>query len=152
MYVAATFKQTVEVELAVTALEGAGIAKHSILAVPVETKAHSGRLFDTTYASSGDSLLDLPLILGALVCLFGCIYGFILAWGPVVWGFIGGAAGFGAGLLIKLFALKRKRTTRGTGSEVVILVACDKSKAGLVCGMLRDNGALGASIAEGSAG
>ncbi len=151
MYVAAMFKQTVEVELAVTALEGAGIQKNSILAVPVETKAHSGRLFDTTFASSGDSLLDLPMILGALVCLSGCIYGYILAWGPVVWGVIGAAAGFGAGLCIKLFVLKKKRT-RATKSEVVILVACEENKAEFVCRTLRDNGALGANIAEGSAG
>lgn len=150
MYVLSVFKQSLQVELAVTALTEEGVAGRDILAVPVEKTIDKKRLFDTMYSSTGDSLMDLPMILAAFAALFGSIYGFILAWGPIVWGVIGAAAGFGTGFLIKLLIFKKKRTA-GHECEVILFIACRDDAAGRIKQIMRDNGALGVSLAGGTA-
>jgi hypothetical protein len=145
MRVISVFRQSIQVELAVTALEEEGFTKNDILAVPVEKALPGKKLFDSMYAQTGDSVFDLAMLLGALAMLFGSIYGFRLSWGPVLWGMIGGTAGFAAGLIVKLLLLKKKKTA-GLENEVVILVACDAGKTEQVKKLLRDNGALGVSL------
>jgi hypothetical protein len=151
MYVISTFDQTIHVELAVTAVEEAGISRKDILAVPIERTLLGGRLFDTMRTATGDSVFDLPMILAAFLSLFGCIYGFILSWGPVVWGVIGAFAGFAVGLSVKLLLLRKKKLG-GFENEVVILVACLDGKAEQIRQILRDNGALGVTISASDGG
>lgn len=150
MYITAAFKQSIEVELAITAMEEAGINKREILAVPIEMKRRIGGIFDTMRSSTGDSMFDLPMILAAFLALFGSIYGFVLNWGPVVWGVIGAAAGFAIGFLIKLLIIKSK-VSAGFENEVVILISCEEHRADTVKKILKDNGALGVSIVKGGA-
>lgn len=144
MYLVAVFRQSIEVELALTALEENGIRNGDILAVPVEETLCQPRLFDTMHSYTGDSVLDLPMLLGALTTLFGCIYGFRLDWGPVLCGIIAGMIGFGLGLLIKVF-MRRKKKTAACENEVVVFVACLAEKQERITRVLRDNGALGVS-------
>lgn len=150
MYVVSVFRQTVQVELAVTALEQEGIPKMNLLAVPIEKKSSGKKLFDSMYSATGGSVFDLPMILGAFTALLGCVYGFVLEWGPVVWGVIGGVAGFGIGFFIKLLVLK-KRKKAGCDNEVVIFVACGDNKTEQIRRIFSDNGALGTSIIKGRA-
>ncbi|MCO1603751.1 hypothetical protein [Desulfosporosinus nitroreducens] len=102
MYIVSTFDHSNYLELAITAIQMKGIAKENILGVSLDKKGEDRKLFDTLHSSDGLSLLDLPMILATLFCLFGGIYGFILAWGPILWGLIGLFAGFSLGLIIKL--------------------------------------------------
>jgi len=150
MYVVSVFRQTVQVELAVTALEQEGIPKMNLLAVPIEKKSSGKKLFDSMYSATGGSVFDLPMILGAFTALLGCVYGFVLEWGPVVWGVIGGVGGFGIGFFIKLLVLK-KRKKAGCDNEVVIFVACGDNKTEQIRRIFSDNGALGTSIIKGRA-
>lgn len=147
MYVMSVFHQSLQVELAVTALEQEGVSKSEILAVPVEKEMPRHKLFDTMYSATGDSVLDLPMALGALSTLFGCVYGFKLSLGPVIWGIITGAAGFGIGFFAKLLRLKGKKTTSHE-NVVVIFVSCNENKTDLVRRLLWDNGASGVSLVK----
>lgn len=146
MVVMSVFQQSIQVELAVTALEEEGVPKDRILAVPIEKKLRNGKLFDTMHTSTGDSMFDWPMIIGALLMLLGCIYGFVLPWGPVIWGTIGAAAGFGLGLAVKIVRLKKKGAA-SYENEVVIAVSCDKNEADKFRSLLMNNGALGVSLA-----
>jgi hypothetical protein len=145
MYVVSLFKQTLQVELAVTALEQEGVPKKNLLAVPVEKTMPGRKIFDSMHSATGESVFDLPMIFGAFVALLGCVYGFILAWGPVIWGIIGGVIGFGIGFYIKLLIVKKKKTA-ARENEVVIFIMCDQNETEHVKKVLRDNGALGVSI------
>ncbi len=147
MYVVSLFEHNLNVELAITALEKAGTPRDHILAAAVKKELPGGKFFDTMYVYNAKGQFDLPMILGALM---GCVYGFALRWGPVIWGTIGGIAGFAAGLLVKLAVFKKNRQTRHTG-EVVIVVACEPERADEVVRLLRENGALGVSRAGGAA-
>jgi hypothetical protein len=146
MYIVSVFRQSTEVELAVTALEQEGLSKKAILAVPVSMAAPNRRLFDSIRSSTGDSLFDLPMILGAFAAFLGCVYGYILKWGPVAWGVLAGLAGFVIGLLIKLLIIKKNKTA-GQNNEVVIFVFCNEGQSEKIKGILRDNGAMGVGFA-----
>jgi len=57
-------------------------------------------LFDSLHSSDGLSMLDLPFILATLFCVIGGIYGFVLTWGPILWGIIGIFFGLSLGIIV----------------------------------------------------
>lgn len=148
MYVISIFEQTVQVELALSALEEQGIHKNNILATSIEKESRKKKLFDSMHASTDESIFDLAMILATFSSLFGCIYGFILSWGPVIWGVICAFVGFSTGLLIKILFLKKKKKP-GCENEVVIVVSCIEHTAETIMRLLRDNGARGVNIIKG---
>ncbi|MHB8077085.1 hypothetical protein [Desulfosporosinus fructosivorans] len=94
MYIVSTFDHSNYLELAITAMQMKGIPKDKILGVAMDKRGEDLKLFDSIHSSDGLSLLDLPIILAALFCLFASIYGFLLRWGPILWGIIGIVVGF----------------------------------------------------------
>ena len=103
------------------------------------------KLFDSLHSSDGLSWLDLPIILGATGCLLGNIYGFLLTWGPILWGLIGFFAGSGVGFIIKFITTKKfnNRQKNGKSTEVVVIIECKEAQAEMVKDLLWDHHALG---------
>ena len=145
MYIVSTFDHSNYLELAITAIQMRGIAKENILGVSMDKRAEDRKLFDTLHSSDGLSLLDLPIILGTLFCLFGSIYGFVLAWRPVLWGIIGLFFGFCIGLIIKLITTKKydNRQKKLRATEVVLIIECKENQLDIVTDLLWENHALG---------
>ncbi|WP_143425229.1 hypothetical protein [Geobacillus sp. FJAT-46040] len=104
MIVIATFESHLFVELAISALQ-----EKEIFAVPLNRSAEPPRLLDTLHHANGFSFLDLAAILGTCLMLLGAIYGYVLAWGPIIWGIIGAVSGIGIGILLKWW-VSRKST------------------------------------------
>lgn len=79
--------------------------------------------------------------------MIGASVGFKLAWGPIYWGLIGAFAGFVLGFAIRLFVVlvvkKNKRVLKGKHSEVILIVDCEDTQAGLVEDILWSHYALG---------
>jgi len=144
MYVVSAFEHTVKIEMALTSIEMKGIPKANVLAVPLDPRAPAPALFDRIHSSDSRSLLDVPMILSALFALLGLIYGFLLAWGPVLWALIGMVFGFGLGLLIKLFTVKRgeKKQTKRLPA-VVVMVCCRDDQLQMVQDTMWAHAALG---------
>jgi hypothetical protein len=147
MYIVSTFEHSIYLELAVTAIQMKGIKKENIMAVPMDKKGEERRLFDTIHSSDGLSLLDLPAILGVFFGVFGGIYGFILKWGPLLWGLIAIAVGAALGFVIKLIITKKysHRQNGKSGTEVVVIIECIESQLEMVKDLLWANKALGVS-------
>jgi len=146
MYVFATFDHSNYVELAITAVEMKGITKENILGVSMDKRGENMKLFDSIHSSDGLSLLDLPILIAALLCLAGSIYGFLLTWGPVLWGIIGIIVGFSLGLIIKLIINKKynyNRVKKLKASEVVLIIECIETQAEMVKDLLWEHHALG---------
>jgi len=145
MYIISTFDHSNYLELAITAIQMKGIAKENILGVSMDNRGEDRKLFDTLHSSDGLCLLDLPLMLATLFCIFGSIYGFILTWGPVLWGLIGLFIGFSIGLMIKLITTKKydNRQKKLKSSEVVLIIECQETQAEIVKDLLWENHALG---------
>ncbi|PAE43454.1 hypothetical protein [Bacillus sp. 7884-1] len=144
MFVIATFENSLYIELAITALKQQGISKELILAAPLDKRKEMRGLFDTIHKSDGFSLFDGPAILGTCLMLLGAIYGYVLEWGPILWGIIGAVSGLLLGFLLKMLLLRKNK--RGSGkitSEIVLMVRCEDHKWEQVEKLLWDHFALG---------
>jgi len=147
MYVVSTFDHSNYLELAITAIQMKGIAKENILCIPMDKRSEDRQLFDTIHSADGLSLFDLPLILATFFCLFGGIYGFVLKWGPIMWGLIMMCIGFSLGLIIKLIITKKynDRRKNSKSPEVVIIIDCNDNQLDMIKDTLWEHHALGVS-------
>jgi len=145
MYVFATFDHSNYVELAITAVQMKGVVKENILGVSMDKKGEDKKLFDSIHSSDGLSLMDLPMLMATVFCLLGSIYGFLLIWGPVLWGIIGMIIGFSLGLIIKLTIIKKfnDRQKNQKSTEVVVIIECNENQVEMVKDLLWDHHALG---------
>lgn len=128
MLVVSTFAPSLSVDAAIAAIRQKGIPPENITAVTLDKAAPELAVFDCIHPTDTRNLFDYPIILSTVFSLFGLIYGFLLAWGPVFWALIGTGAGFVIGLAAKLIFAKKKR---GGQTQIVVLVACrrEQSKA-----------------------
>jgi hypothetical protein len=147
MYIVSTFDHSIYLELAITAIQMKGIKKENIMAVPIDKKGEQRKLFDSIHSSDGLSLLDLPAILAVIFGVFGGIYGFVLKWGPLLWGLIAIFIGIVVGLIIKLIVTKKygDRQNDKRGTEVVLIIECIESQLEMVKDTLWAHNALGVS-------
>jgi hypothetical protein len=148
MYVIATFEQTIFLELALSALEQKDVLREQILAVPLDKRSTHRPIFDSIHYADGFSLVDLAAVLGTVFMLLGTIYGYVLRWGPIIWGIIGGVFGVLLGFGIKYVYLRKrlgkyKAETRKIASELVVMIHCDERKWETVEKILWENHALG---------
>ena len=147
MYVISTFEHSKYLELAITAIQMKGIKKENILAVPMDKRGEDRVIFDSIHGSDGVSLLDIPAILATILGIFGSIYGFVLAWGPLFWGLIGIALGAILGLIIKFSTTKKynNRQSALKNSEVVLIIECRDDQLEMVKDTLWAHYAFGVS-------
>ncbi|MFP3919261.1 hypothetical protein U5N28_15780 [Lysinibacillus telephonicus] len=154
MQIFSTFEHSSYLELAITAIEKAGIQKDNILAVPLMNRVQERKLFDTLHRADGISLFDKGAAIGTAFSVIGACVGFVLEWGPIIWGLIGGAIGFIVGFMIDYIFYKvihkRKRVLKGKRSEVVLVINCPNELVEKVEQLLWDNLALGVAKLEGS--
>ncbi|MCX8130285.1 MAG: hypothetical protein N3I35_09325 [Clostridia bacterium] len=145
MHIVSTFEHSIYLEIAITAIQMKGIDKKDILAIPMDKKGGSVQLFDSIHSSDGLSLLDLPMIIATLFTLFGGIYGFILKWGPIIWGLIGMIIGLFLGLTIKILINRKYSDQRNNkkSAEVVLIIECTENQAETVKNTLWEHHALG---------
>ncbi|MGG1398136.1 hypothetical protein ABE288_10055 [Bacillus salipaludis] len=144
MLVIATYENSIFIELAITELKQNGLSNEKIFAAPLDKRAGKRQLFDTIHRADGLSLFDGAAILGTCFMLLGSIYGFILKWGPIIWGIIGAIFGLLLGFLLKLLLVKKgKGGSKKISSEIVLMVRCEEDQWRTVEKILWENGALG---------
>jgi hypothetical protein len=144
MLVIATFENSLFIEMAISALEQKGIPKEKIFSAPLDKQKEPRQLFDTIHRADGVSLFDAGAILGTCLMLLGAIYGYVLKWGPIIWGIIGAVSGLLIGILIKFWIVKKnKGGNKKISSEIVLMIRCEEYQWDSVQQMLWDNLALG---------
>ncbi|MDO8159591.1 hypothetical protein FKQ51_19980 [Bacillus toyonensis] len=75
--------------------------------------------------------------------LLGGIYGFVLAWGPIIWLIIGLVFGAILGIAISFIFTKSKWFQKKAQTEVVLIVKCEKHQSDLIERLLWGRKALG---------
>lgn len=145
MYIVSTFEHSIYLELAITAIQMKGIKKENIMAVPMDKRGEEAKLFDSIHSSDGLSLFDLPALLAVFFGVFGSIYGFVLKWGPLLWGLIAIVIGFSLGFIIKLMIVKKynHRQNKKRGTEVVLIIECNEDQLEMTKDILWSHQALG---------
>ncbi|MCP8615396.1 hypothetical protein [Salirhabdus salicampi] len=144
MMIIATFENSTFIELAISAIEQEGISKENIFAAPLDKRNNPKQLIDTIHRADGVSLFDTAAILGTCGMLLGAIYGYILTWGPIIWGIIGSLSGIIIGLAIKFILFKTgKLGNQKITSEIVLMIRCERKRLESIENILWDNMALG---------
>lgn len=140
-----TFQHTHFVELAISKLKENEI--DDIYAVPLDNRQVDTKLLDTMHGMDGTSLIDIGLILAMMCGTIGVARGFVLDWGPVVWGLIGAVGGFIIGFVFDVIKThhrrKKIRIAKTKLSEVIIIVQCTNEQSQFVEMTLWNNMALG---------
>ncbi|MEA4924685.1 MAG: hypothetical protein VB084_05170 [Syntrophomonadaceae bacterium] len=152
MYLVASFRYCFHTEIAIAKVEELGIKKGQILAVPLEIKGETRNIFDTLHHSDGASMLDGGAILGTACMVLGVIYGFVLEWGPIIWGLIGLAGGFLTGFLLDLLFTKFKHSQgrrNDQDPELFLMVNCEPHQVEPLKKILWDHMALGVAVLPG---
>ncbi|MDR6121135.1 hypothetical protein QFZ87_000732 [Bacillus sp. SLBN-46] len=143
MPVISIFEHSLALELAISELENHHIEKERILAASVNKNVVEKKYLDP-YNADG---LNLFLVsgIGMSVMLLGTIYGFVLYWGPILWGLIGLIAGSIVGLVIDYIWKKtvRKKTLRKNIADVLLIVNCKEDQVELVEDILKQHHTLG---------
>jgi len=149
MYLIASFHYSLHTEIAIAKVEELGIKKEQIFAVPLEIRGETRNIFDTIHHADGVSMFDGGAILGTACMVLGVIYGFILAWGPIICGLLGLAGGFLVGFLIDISFTKRKHSKARRNEkdgELFLMVHCDPHQVEQVRKTLWDHLALGVAV------
>ncbi|HEY5589103.1 MAG TPA: hypothetical protein VIK86_09140 [Candidatus Paceibacterota bacterium] len=145
MYIVSTFEHSIYLELAITAIQMKGIKKENIMAVSMDKRGEEVKLFDSIHGSDGLSLFDISALLAVIFGVLGSSYGFILKWGPLLWGLIGIVIGFSLGIAIKLFLVKKytDRQNNKKATEVVLIIECNENQLEMTKDILWSHKALG---------
>ena len=74
----------------------------------------------------------------------GASFGFVLTWGPIIWGLLGLAFGAIIGFMIDyLLTKKHKKSKTNLYTEVILIVSCKENDYDIVKRILFENRALG---------
>lgn len=151
MYIFATFKYTMEMDLTLRKLEELGLSKDQLLVIPLSKNNNRTRMIDTMHRSDGGSLVDLSAIFGTIFMLLGVIYGYILYLGPILWGLIGLVFGALLGFLVDYYATRksdRRRRKSGVDADMILLIHCERDKQDQIEKLLWNNLVLGMGVLE----
>ena len=143
MHIISSFEHSAFLELALNKLQEKGIEKENIVAVPLQNMKDQPKLFDTIHRSDGENLLDLAAVLGTIFSVLGASFGFVLTWGPIIWGLLGLAFGAIIGFMIDyLLTKKHKKSKTNLNTEVILIVSCKENEYDIVKRILFENRAL----------
>ncbi|MCM3616707.1 hypothetical protein M3936_03830 [Sutcliffiella horikoshii] len=146
MYIFATFKYNMEMELTLRELEELGLTKEQILVIPLDKVKFQTKAIDSMHRSDGRSLIDLAAIFGIIFMLLGVIYGYVFYLGPILWGLFGLVFGAILGFLVDYYFTKKSEVSmrkRGSDADLVLLIHCPQEKQEKVEDILWNNMVLG---------
>ncbi|MFC0213968.1 hypothetical protein ACFFK0_16175 [Paenibacillus chartarius] len=126
--IVATFEHSPFVEMVIHDMEKLGVPSHHIVALPLENLESQTHILDSIHRVDGRSILDGAMMGATIFAVLGAVYGFVLYWGPIIWGLLGLVGGFILGLIIELAVSKKKVTVFASRkSEVLLEVSCTPS-------------------------
>jgi len=149
MLVFCTFEQSLELESVLARLEGIGVAREDLLAVPMDPV--SGEQPGSVMASERQTtVFDVGMASATAAAVVGMSMGFALPWGPILCGIFSALLGFAAGaavrMLLNVRSKARKREKLAGSKEVTVVVHCPKEKLSEVRALIEHYGALTVGI------
>jgi hypothetical protein len=147
MLIVATFKHSAYLELALKQMEQKGISKHDMIVAPLTKQSEITDELDWKLIhQNGKSQYDNIFIFATIFMLLGAIYGFVLAWGPIIWAIIGIIIGGFFGFLVDYFIRKKApKNIDNNSSEIVLMVQCNTQQIESIDKILWNHQAIGIS-------
>ncbi len=149
MLVIGTFPNDTRVMQAVLALEKSGIGKDRLLVVPMDSSPDSASAHrEIGNPISGHTSVEYGLAGATAVSVIGISRGFMLDWGPILWGLISAASGFALGFGIHKWWESRRMSVirKKKSSDITVLVECEAVERKLIVSLLCNHDALAVGV------
>ncbi|MBO9599079.1 MAG: hypothetical protein J7559_14830 [Cohnella sp.] len=149
MLVIGTFPNDTRVLQAVLTLEKSGVGKDRLLVVPMDHSPDSANAHrEIRNPISGHKSVEFGFAGATALSVIGISRGFILEWGPIVWGLISAACGFVLGFGIHKWWESRRLSVvrRKKSSNLTVLVECEADERTLIVDVLWNHDAVAVGI------
>ncbi|ADU28808.1 hypothetical protein [Evansella cellulosilytica] len=143
MIIVGTFEQSIELEQTISVLEKRVVAREKILVVFMDQKPLINEFTGRT-RNIHSNAFEVGMATGTGTAVIGASIGFVLKWGPIIWGLITVVIGFILGYVI-YFLLKRKfyQTRRILKiPEATVIIDCEEHQEKLIKDILWKGQAL----------
>jgi len=130
MLIISTFEHSIEVEQALAVLEELGIERSSMMAVMMDN--HDERIDkDATHQPNRITLaFEVGMACATALSVIGISVGFILKWGPIIWGVISAICGYLIGYWITRSMqsgyFKQMIRKKGRLPELAVIIQCQE--------------------------
>lgn len=143
MLVIGTFEHSIELEQVLAKLEQTGIPRNRIMVVPMDIFPQPPLHFMNRMPDLYTKGMEVGMACATASTIIGISVGFILEWGPIIWGplaaVIGFAVAFGGYLLIHRGSYRR---LPGQLPEITAIVQCPEDKITVVMKTMWEYSAL----------
>ena len=145
MHIISSFEHSAFLELAINHIQEKGIKKENIVAVPLQNMKETNLNYLIPFiVPMAKVYLISPSVLGTVFSVLGASFGFVLKWGPIIWGLLGLAFGAIIGFMIDyLLTKKHKKGKTSLNTEIILIVSCKENEYETVKRILFENRALG---------
>lgn len=119
------FEQSIELEQALAELENNILREHiQVVFMDNDPKKNNHR-------DHSPHAFEIGISFATGFAVFGASIGFVLTWGPIIWGLIAAFIGFGIGL-VSYYFVKKLRTDiqkKSNNHEVTVIIQCEKEQS-----------------------
>ncbi|MDQ0243026.1 hypothetical protein J2S09_000562 [Bacillus fengqiuensis] len=131
MLVIGTFEHSIELEQALAILEHSGIPRDHILVVFMDSEPMSPFQLMRKSHDVRSKGFEVGISFATGSAVFGASIGFMLTWGPIIWGLIAALIGFGVGFGLYFIIKKRNSRSRFPKKlpEVTIIIQCTEDQS-----------------------
>jgi hypothetical protein len=121
----ATFQQSIEIEQALAELENSFVSKDQIVIIYMENEPAQVQPTSRTKEIHSNSF-EVGMACATGSAVIGASIGFVLAWGPIIWGLIFVIFGFTIGYCLYYFRKKDKVITlrQKKEEEILVIIQC----------------------------
>ncbi|MDQ0116126.1 hypothetical protein [Paenibacillus harenae] len=152
MIIIGTFRHSIELEQALVMLEKIGVSPNRLLVVCMDSdsndfSSNKKNIDEGSYSKS----IEVGMACATALSVVGTSVGFILTWGPIIWGLLASIIGFCLGFGIT--AIIQRPITRRLKKkpEVTVIVQCHADQSDQIREAMRTNHALSIGLAHASA-
>ncbi|MFE8697752.1 hypothetical protein ACFYKT_15540 [Cytobacillus sp. FJAT-53684] len=143
MIIIGTFKQSIELEQALTVLENSSISRDQILVVFMDDKPAPSQIPGRT-RNIHSNAFEIGMASSTGCAVIGASVGFTLYLGPIICGLLGAVIGFAIGYALYYFPNKNKlHLTKMKGQpEVAVIIQCTKNQLLFIEDIMWENQAI----------
>ncbi|MDR6549875.1 hypothetical protein [Paenibacillus qinlingensis] len=132
MLIISTFEHSIELEEALAVLEEMGLSRQEIMTVMMDNHRETS---DHNYNSNPNKktlAFEVGMATSTGATVLGISFGFILYWGPIIWGVISAICGFLLGFIItrviQAKVLKHTIRKKERLPELAIIIQCHEGR------------------------
>lgn len=134
MLVIGTFEHSIELEQALAILEHSGISRDHILVAFMDSEPVAPFHLMRKRHDVRSKGFEVGISFATASAVIGASVGFVLTWGPIIWGLIASLIGFGVGFSLYFITKKGDSRSRSPKKlpQVTIIIQCAEGQSNYI--------------------